>query len=144
MTSEDNAAACVQIATARGFMTMASSTLRMLLDLVKHMPICSLFASGSLSTHSAHISLYLLTQMLGERSQSITQCTDVDWKPDTVLVNIVSLVLALARDPSFVKVRHCKPGHCKDATGPAFFVAWWEHVSHACTSTSGWMCIRVK
>lgn len=102
---------------------MASSTLCMLLDLVKHMPICSLFASGSLSTHSAHISLYLLTQMLGERSQSIVQCTDVDWKPDTVLVNVVSFVLALARDASFVKARYRKLRHCEDATGPLFSMA---------------------
>lgn len=90
-------------------MSMASTTLRMLLSLVRHMPVAALFSTGSLATHSAHIALYLLSLMLGERSESIMECTDVNWNPSRKLIDVVAFALALARQPAFRKVCGCAP-----------------------------------
>jgi Ubiquitin elongating factor core len=99
------AARCVQISTGSGFMSMAASTLRMLLDLVKHAPIAQLFLTGSLPMHSAHIVLHLLGQMLGEREDGMLAVTDVRWKPDVIICDLLALATALARDDAYVQVR---------------------------------------
>lgn len=99
----------VQISTASGFMRMAHATLRMLLDLVKHAPVCRLFLSASLPTHAAYIVLHLLTQMLGERADDVTTVTGVDWQPGVVLVDILAFATSLARHDQWVQVRFAAP-----------------------------------
>ena len=84
---------------------MAGKTLRMLLDLVKHAPVATLFLSDSLCTHSAHIVLHLLTQMLSDRGKDTTRCSDVRWRPNVVLVDLLTLATSLARTDEYVKVR---------------------------------------
>ena len=84
---------------------MAQRTLALILTLVRHDALRALFYTGSLPTHAAHLCLYLLDRLLGERSREITGCRDVAWKPDRIMADIVGLMLALARDPAFVKAR---------------------------------------
>lgn len=90
-------------------MSMAQRTLALILGLVRHDALRALFYTGSLPTHAAHLTLYLLDRMLGERSQEITRCRDIAWKPDRIMADLAGLMLALARDAAFVKARAPNP-----------------------------------
>jgi hypothetical protein len=96
---------------------MAKLTLELILRLVRNDPVSRMFMLGTLPTHSAHLCLHLLEQLIGENSQDIASCTDVKWRPGRILADIVGLLLILARDPSYVKV--CT-GHFR-----LFNVAFW-------------------
>jgi hypothetical protein len=94
----------MQIRTANGFIGMARLTLELMLQLVRNDPVGKMFMQGTLPTHSAHLCLHLIEQLIGENSQDISSCTDISWRPGRILADIVGLLIILARDPAYVQV----------------------------------------